>query len=66
MFLSRNKKNNVYPWIPQFYYIKVGLRGSNSYRHVFMMDDRVLVIQYFSMILHNTCTFENVYRDGPG
>ena len=24
MFLSRNKKNNVYPRKPQFYYIKVG------------------------------------------
>ena len=27
MFLSRNKKNNVYPYKPQFYYIKVGLKG---------------------------------------
>ena len=27
MFLSRNKKNNVYFYKPQFYYIKVGLRG---------------------------------------
>ena len=29
MFLSRNKKNNVYPCKPQFYYIKWGLRGQN-------------------------------------
>ena len=27
MFLSRNKKNNVYPCRPQFYYIKMGLKG---------------------------------------
>ena len=27
MFLSRNKKNNIYPCKPQFYYIKVGLKG---------------------------------------
>ena len=27
MFLSRNKKNNVYSCIPQFYYIKVGFKG---------------------------------------
>ena len=27
MFLSRNKKTNVYPWKPQFYYIKVGYNG---------------------------------------
>ena len=29
MFLSKNKKNNVYPCKPQFYYIKVGFRGDN-------------------------------------
>ena len=27
MFLSRNKTNNIYPYKPQFYYIKVGLKG---------------------------------------
>ena len=27
MLLNRNKKNNVYPWKPQFYYIKVGIKG---------------------------------------
>ena len=27
MFLSRYKKNNVYPCKPQFYYIKVGFEG---------------------------------------
>ena len=27
MFLSRNKKNNVYPCKPQFYYVKVGFNG---------------------------------------
>ena len=37
MFLSRNKKNNIYPYKPQFYYIKGGLRGSKLYRHVFVM-----------------------------
>ena len=29
MFWSRNKKNNVYPCKPQFYYVKVGLKGVN-------------------------------------
>ena len=37
MILSRNKKNNVYPSKPQFYYIKMGFEGSISYRHVFVM-----------------------------
>ena len=27
MYLSRNKRNNVYPCEPQFYYIKVGFKG---------------------------------------
>ena len=27
MFLSKHKKNNVYPSKPQFYYIKVGFKG---------------------------------------
>ena len=27
MFLSKNKKNNVYPSKPQFYCIKVGFKG---------------------------------------
>ena len=27
MFLIRNKKSNVYPCKPQFYYIKVGFKG---------------------------------------
>ena len=29
MFLSRNKKSNVYPCELQFYYIKVGFKGQN-------------------------------------
>ena len=27
MFLSRNKQNNVYPYKPQFYCLKVGFKG---------------------------------------
>ena len=29
LFLSRNKKTNVYSCKPQFYYIKVGFKGGN-------------------------------------
>ena len=35
MFLSRNKKNNVYPCKPQFYYIKLGFKGIKIYIGVF-------------------------------
>ena len=50
MFLSRNNKN-VYPCKPQFYYIKVGFKGSKLYRHVFMME-------YIKthLFFHRTCT----------
>ena len=30
MFLTKNKKNNVYPCKPQFYYIEVGFKGVKS------------------------------------
>ena len=36
MFLSRNKKNNVYPCKHQFYYyIKVGFKGGQNYMGMF-------------------------------
>ena len=44
MFLSRNKKNNVYPCKPQFYCNKWGLRGSKLYMHVFVMSSNALKI----------------------
>ena len=40
--LCRNKKNNVYPCKPQFYYIKWGFMGSKLYRHVFVMLYRII------------------------
>ena len=35
MLLSKNKKNNVYPCKPQFYYIKVGFKGGQIYIGMF-------------------------------
>ena len=35
MFLSRNKKNNIHPCKPQFYYIKVGFKGGQHYIGMF-------------------------------
>ena len=37
LFLSRNKKHNVYPCKPSFTIQKLGLRGSKLYRRVFVM-----------------------------
>ena len=39
MFLSRNKKNNVYPGKPQFYYIKVGFKGVKIKQACFRDDN---------------------------
>ena len=41
MFLSRNKKNNVYPCKPRFYYIKVGFKGVSIIKACFR-DDWIL------------------------
>ena len=37
MFSNKNKKNNVYPCKPKFYYIKVGFKGSQLNMHVFVI-----------------------------
>ena len=36
MFMSRNKKINVYPCKPQFYFIKVGFKGGQNYIGLFL------------------------------
>ena len=35
MFSSKNKKNNVYPCKPQFYYTKVGFKGGQNFIGMF-------------------------------
>ena len=40
MFLSRNKKNNVYPCKPQFYYITVGFKGVKTTQACFREKER--------------------------
>ena len=48
MFLSRNKKIGVYPCKPQFYCIKMVMKGSELYRPVFIMllHMKVITIPY--------------------
>ena len=40
MFLSKNKKNNVYPCKPQFYYIKVRFMGVKIIQACFRDADK--------------------------
>ena len=52
MFLSRNKKNNVYPCKPQFYYIKVGFKGVKIKYGVFSWwDFNKQIIYYFIALI---------------
>ena len=37
MFISRNKKNNVYPCKPQFYYMTVGFKGRGGGQNYIVM-----------------------------
>ena len=52
MFLSKNKKNNVYPCKPQFYYITVAFKGVKSYWCVFVMKSYVLHLYVLGAQLH--------------
>ena len=49
MFLSRNKKNNVHPCKPQFYYIKVRFKGV-KFIQVCFRDD-LMKVQLFTDLL---------------
>ena len=52
-FFSRNKKNNVYPYKPQFYCIKVGFKvggGSKLYRHDFVMRGEIQLMAVWCFI----------------
>ena len=48
MFISRNLKNNVYPFKPWFYGINKGFKwgggGSKLYRYVFVMGVRIFSV----------------------
>ena len=57
IFLSRNKKNNVYPCKPQFYYIKVGFKGVKIIQACFR-DDKNL----FSLQTHKICSEICIYK----
>ena len=55
MFLTRNKKNNIYPCKPQFYYIKVGFKGVNiiqtCFRNVFINVPSGMNFIFFLILL---------------
>ena len=59
MILSRNKKNNVYPFKPQFYYINVGFKGSTLYRHVLVMKQQCIFKRQVKICIY---THIHVYK----
>ena len=48
MYFQQNKKNNIYPCKPQFYYIKGAFKGSKLYWRVFVMWSQCLNIDSVS------------------
>ena len=62
LFLHRNKKN-VYPCKPQFYYIKVRLRGSKLYRHGFVMcTSKPSVSPFLKIYNGNVMAYKTLYK----
>ena len=57
MFLSRNKKNNVYPCKPQFYYIKVGFKGGSKLYYVLEMIYEELIHLNILLPISKTANF---------
>ena len=55
VFLSRNKKNNIYPSKPQFSHIKVGFKGVNIYKHIFVIYTYFSFMGAENLPLFNTC-----------
>ena len=47
MFLNRNKKTNVYPSKPQFYYMKEGVKGVKTIYVCFVMVSVLLYSQVY-------------------
>ena len=67
MFLSRTKKNNVYPCKFQFYYIKVGFKGVNiilaCFRDVFILK---MLSCYHSNLNFPTVIWSKVFKNFIG
>ena len=59
---EQNKKNNVFPCKPQFYYIKVGFKGAKLYRHVFVIFYTILVVLWRAFVSEASLTniFERI------
>ena len=66
MFLSRNKKINVYPCKPQFYHMKVGFKGGQNYIGVFswcLIDISLFVLLWLKNYIYNRLSLSRSPRD---
>ena len=63
MFLSRNKKNNVYPCKPQFYYIKVGFNGGQNIIGVFSWCHSLYMYKFIDEQEISWADFANALAD---
>ena len=60
MFLDNNKKNNVYPCKPQFYYIKVGFNGGQNYIGMFSWCYLLYMYDPYLLPLNNVLFLNNI------
>ena len=58
MFLSRNNKNNVYPYKTQFYYIEVGVLGGKKYTGNCFRDDLGTCYKVYGGEPESNCTVD--------
>ena len=65
MFLSRNKKNKVYPCKPQFYYIKVGFKRVKIIKVCFRDDkaENPSLDTHFSLDWLQSTVTKSVWRN---
>ena len=63
MFLSRNKKNSVHPFKPQFYYIKVGFKGVKIIKACFR-DGQLKSLRLEDALANLICIHRKRYDGG--
>ena len=66
---SRNKKNNVYPCKPQFYYIKVGFKGVKIIKACFrdVCFTSLCVVHKLQFVIHIWQNFDtaDIFKSLP-
>ena len=60
MFLGRNKKINVYPCKPQFYFIKVGFKGVKTVWACFRFEKHIITQVVYGATMGGTLYYSHI------